>query len=122
MKSPDLMTRDELVDEVHFLRGEIYAIQTRQRNVALHDAFGLTRGEARVILALYDAKGRALSIDQIIIAIYGHESDVSSNIISVHLCRVRKRVGASWTANHWGHGYSMTADGLAAVRAALEAS
>ena len=120
MKAPEDMSRADLEAEVHYLRGELGLVHDQGKVWRLQSVHGITGAEARTLLALYRAKGRVMTVRQILDAVSPDgSSDVNSNNVAVWLSRVRKRVGDGWTASHWGRGYSMTTAGLAAVREAL---
>ena len=46
--------------------------------------------------------------------------DRASNLISVWVCRLRKKIGSDAIENQWDGKYALTAIGIAKVKAALE--
>lgn len=82
--------------------------------------FGLTRAQAKLCQALYDAAGRVVprcTLEKVALTEAGYEG--GSNVLSVHICRVRAKLGSTTIDTAEG-GYAMTPVGRALVYTALK--
>lgn len=79
--------------------------------------FKLTRSEAKIAQALYDASGRV--VPRSTLETIALSEETQSNTLSVHICRLRGKIGKGCidTAEH---GYAMTPTGRALVYTALK--
>lgn len=78
-------------------------------------------GAAKLIAALYDARGRTMTRPQLSDALpstLGH-TERSDKIIDVWVCHARKSLGKDAIENVWGRGYRLTPIGMARVAAIL---
>ena len=100
-------------DRVEFLLYVIELMRPDQPNHVVDDMVrGLTPNERRVLICLYEAKGAARSIDQIISVCWAHkiaQDEVPSHkIIAVVICKLRKKLPDDWKIeNIWGRGYRL---------------
>lgn len=77
-------------------------------------------GGVRVILALFAAKGRAMSRDQLLEAIppfRGGDDERQPKIVDVWVCWARKAIGRDAISSVWGRGYQLTKAGVERVAA-----
>lgn len=122
-RSPELMTREELEEEVAYLRGELGMTRNAAVEGILRSAFKIAPSEVTLLLALYRARGKVLSREQLNEAVppkWSRVEDRASNLISVWVCRLRKKIGSDAIENQWDGKYALTATGIAKVQAALE--
>lgn len=122
MKAPEDMSREELEEEVAFLRDELGLSKQGARAAALVTAFGVTAMEAQLIAVLFGAKGRPVSnlILEERLETARNKGGSRPGFIGVYVCRLRKYLGPLSITNVWGQGYAMSPEGLAKVSAALE--
>lgn len=83
-------------------------------NLASHEAiFGgqvvkLARREFAVLRALLDEPGTVMSKRQIEEKLYGWDAEVESNTVDVHICQLRKKLGAGFIETLRGVGYRIS--------------
>jgi DNA-binding response OmpR family regulator len=97
---------------------------TADEHRAMKEAFGLQGNEASILLALYRAHGRCVSIENLLqarIKDYAKHGGTDA-VLKVYIVRIRKKVGKEAVANNWGVGYSITPEGITTVKAALTAA
>lgn len=115
---------EELQEEVAYLRSEL-GLRARATDLqALRETFGLTGNEARVALILARANGRTVMRAQIEEAMPARSGvdDRCSNLVSVVVNNVRRKIGKEHIPTAWAAGYAMTAAGRALVLGALAES
>lgn len=81
-------------------------------------------GTARFVLALYGARGRAMSSQQLLDAIpprWGGDDERLPTIVRVWASSARKTLGKDAISTAWGSGYRLTPEGMARVGAILAA-
>jgi DNA-binding response OmpR family regulator len=125
MKPPAEMTREELVDEVTYLRELAYG-EMRDHDIdTLRRRLRVSPHEARVLLCLYRSC-RAVSkelIDLHLPLTGGHERSTQTNNVPVHVSRLRAKLGrgaiVTSGASHLYLGYRMTDAGRQVVADAL---
>lgn len=124
MKSPDTMTREELEEEVAYLRGELGLTISAAAVGAVKAATGMSDGPARVLLALYHSKGRPLAKYQILDAAPAQrtERDRDPKLADVWINRIREAAGHDTVRTIWGRGHAITPDGIIVVDRALKAA
>jgi len=66
---------------------------------------GLGANEYRVLLALFESRGRVLSRDQLQGRLYGGDSDVGSNTVAVYVHQLRRKLGDDVVVTEVGFGY-----------------
>src|ERR1019366_10316146 len=116
MKSPDLMTLDELRCEVQFWRSEFGLQRDAEFERLLVEGCGLTPGQARIVAVLHAAKGRVLTMFQIIDAVYPSRSEKpAGNTVSALLSGAHRRTRVRWATPVWGRGYVISHAGRAAI-------
>lgn len=119
---------DELEDRIAWLESELGI----QRNLDLVSRIAATIkdhglqskrfGAAKLISALYLAKGRPLTTLQLMEAMpprdFG-EDERLPKIVTVYVCYARKHLGRGIIETIWGKGYRLTDEGVAMVDAIL---
>jgi DNA-binding response OmpR family regulator len=111
----------ELQEEVAYLKAELGLVEDREKVDRLRAAYGLSPGSARLLLALYAAKGALRTTYQLLDAIppvSGSDRDVS--LVSVWVCHLRRAMGRDVVKNSFGLGYRVTETGMEQVRAVIE--
>ena len=120
-KRPEDMTREELVEEVAYLRSELGATTDHDRD-KLIAALRTTLAEARILSALYAARGRPVSNWRLAEAappgrMTADRNDVAA--VKVWISRIRRKLGADAVLTIHGLGYALSPAGMAIVDAAL---
>lgn len=112
---------EELKAEIAWLRSELGLAHEATELMKLHTAFRLAKAEGVLVLALYRAKSM-LSKEQLIdrVPVVSRSGDWDTQVVAVHVCRIRKKIGKDTIQNQFGVGYWMTAVGKARIKAALE--
>ena len=116
MKSPHAMTREELEEEVVYLREEVSATY----DIAQFDflrKLGLRAGPARMLLALRRAAPRAMTKTQLLEIGQHPHGEPLLKMVDVYISHIRKLVGFEGIETVWGHGYFMTTIGVRAMDA-----
>lgn len=121
MKRPEDMTREELEEEVAYLRGELGPADDHDRD-KLRLTFGTTLAETCLLSALYAANGRPLSYWLLAESfpptrMNDDRNDVGA--VKIWISRIRKKLGADTVRTIYGRGYAITPQGIALVDAAL---
>jgi DNA-binding response OmpR family regulator len=121
MKSPELMTRRELEDEVAYLRDELRPADNGEQG-RLMAALKTTAAETRILLALYAGKGRPVSNWRLSEAspparMTADRNDIA--VLKIWISRIRRKLGADAVQTVYGIGYALTPEGAARVKAAL---
>jgi len=110
---PVKMTRQQLEDEVLYLRGEL---GMRDDQIArLGHAFKLTPQEAYVLSTLYAARGKIIKDGFILDNLPRWRTrDRDENTVKVYIHRIRKRFAPMTVIETAGwHGYRLTSLGIA---------
>lgn len=111
---------EELEAEVAVLKGELGLSLDAGQLVAVRAAYGLSKGQARVVLALYLAGGKPLSRFVLERALRGDDADpYENNTIAQFALQVRARIGRDFIETVNGLGYMMPPASLARVLAVL---
>lgn len=121
MKRPEDMTREELVEEVVYLRSELGPAADHDRD-RLVIAFRTTLAETCILSALYAGKGHPVSNWRLADAAPAGRMTADRNDIAavkVWISRLRKKLGADAISTTFGLGYALTPRGIALVDAAL---
>ncbi len=115
---PDRMSREDLIAEVKYWRGE--AFDDDPLAVVLRNVFSNLRPiDARLLSVLYTAKGRALSVHFIndwLPEPKGSRSSASA--IRVRIFLLRTKIGRDAIENHYG-GYGLSPAGINLVSRAI---
>lgn len=121
MKRPEDMEREELEEEVAYLRSELGITDDATSIAALRDTYGLPPAASRVLMSLYLARGRVLSKDQISdsLPVVTRDTWSERKLADVYVCRIRAKIGHAAIKTAWGAGYYLTPEGIAKVDAAL---
>ena len=112
---------EAMAHELDALRREVRGEGDVVRLGTLCATLNLTRAHATVVMALYEAKGRAVSrqrIEGLTSRLDGYESNTVSTMIS----RIRSQIGRDLIETVWGLGYRLTIKGQSRVCDALEAA
>ena len=116
MKPVGQMDRDALEAEVLFWRSEFGLQRDAEFERVLTEGCGLTLGQARIVAALYGAKGRVLTRFQIVEAAWQSRSEKpTAEAVSVLLSIAHRRTGIRWATNVWGRGYVISHAGRDAI-------
>lgn len=120
-KRPEDMTREELEEEVAYLRREMGVAEHADLIWRLRSRFRISPGAIEMLLALYRAGGKTLNKSQLEFAVdaEGARDRDYGNIVNVYVCRIRKALGDDAIGTHWGRGFRLTPEGIALVDAAL---
>ena len=79
------------------------------RSVTVHNApVALTPREFAVLEVLLENSGRVVSKSRLEEALYAWDEEVESNVVEVHIHRLRKKLGAKFIRTVRGVGYAMT--------------
>lgn len=114
---------EELREEIRFLKREIAVEDSEELIDRLRLYHHLQPAEARILAALYCAKGRVLSVYQLdeLCPLISATEDRDIKHVNIRICRLRKKLGAEAIQNVWGRGYCITDLGRLQVEEALEA-
>jgi len=122
MKRPEDMTRDQLIEEVAYLRSELGLLRDDDEIARLRRAYPMHRGAARLIMALRAAGHRGLTyhqLDEAIPQVKGTGGERDLKVLTVWAHYARKAVGSGVIETIWGKGLRLTPHGIALVDAAL---
>lgn len=116
MKAVEDMSREELEEEVAYLRGELGLQKAAVRSAKLAD-HGLTGLESALLVALYGANGRPLSrlVCEERMQAARHGGGESLHVVNVYISKLRTKLGADVISNTREVGYALTDVGLAKV-------
>jgi DNA-binding response OmpR family regulator len=114
---------DRLEEENVYLKSEL-GLQVEAGHLAeVMTAFKATHGEARMIMALYRARARAVSREQLFDVLPGHDHGVGQDstfkVVDTLMVRVRRKLGDDAVTTLHGVGYRMSEAGSARVAAVL---
>lgn len=96
--TPLLLWRDIEIDP---------SAQTVTRNGSRID---LSASEFRILLSLFESRGRVLSRDQLQDRLYGDETDIGSNTVAVYIHQLRRKLGDGVVVTVIGFGYRIGDD------------
>lgn len=65
----------------------------------------LSANEFRILLALFESRGRVLSRDQLHDRLYGDEAEINSNTVAVFVHQLRRKLGDDVVLTEHGFGY-----------------
>lgn len=71
----------------------------------------LSAHEFRLLLALFESRGRVLSRDQLQDRLYGADTDIGSNTVAVFVHQLRRKLGDDVVKTELGFGYRAGEDG-----------
>lgn len=113
----------ELEEEVAWLRSELGIRADAEQGNRLRSAFSVTPGEAAVLMRLYAAGGRLVTLSQLCQAApsmdeAGERDDL--RIMRVYVSRIRKKMGVGAILLAYGRGYSLSPEAQARVRSVVE--
>lgn len=103
----------ELECEVAYLKEELGQMRHAGRLATITSRAGISRSMAAIVLALYDVAGRPMTNIQIyeITREFGTKDDVDLRILGVHVCGIRKAIGADCIETIHGYGYRLSKGG-----------
>jgi DNA-binding winged helix-turn-helix (wHTH) protein len=108
---------DLALEELATLRKSLGLARDYELDYAFSRKWGLTSSEGRVLLLLFNAKGRVVSKDAIQDGLYFdrvEEPDIK--IVDVFIHKIRVKIGPDRILTAWGRGYSLSVEGLAACQ------
>lgn len=111
----------ELETEIAYLRDVLGIVQTASHLTTLRRQWGLTKTEARVVLALYRRSPGALTKDALLSILYSERpnDEPIGNVISVYICKIRAKFPEHWVCTSWSVGYFLSDDGRSALNLAF---
>lgn len=112
---------ETLREEVAYLKGELALALSDDKLARLRRVTGVTPAEAKILLTLYQARGRfcaAYILDEAAPAVSAIDRNLKH--VDVRICRIRKKIGKAAIENSWGNGYRITDLGRLVVEEALE--
>ena len=65
----------------------------------------LSNSEFRILLALFESRGRVLTRDQLQDRLYGDDADIGSNTVAVYVHQLRRKLGDGVVLTEHGYGY-----------------
>ena len=103
---------ERLREELIQARNETRARVTSRLYAELRQA-GMTTSMAWIAMQLFHAQGRVVSEEFILEnrPIMSDSAFGDSRVVKVHICRLRKVMGADTILTHWGRGYSLAETG-----------
>lgn len=104
---------ENLREKVAYLESELGLADEATLSADFHQMRGLTQIQVRILMALYRAHGRILSVSQLI-DLTGLDT-MRIELMRVHIFNLRRRVGKDVIANSWSLGYRITPQGMAVV-------
>lgn len=113
---------EELEEENAYLRSELGMNATEGNIVAILRRWpSLTRSHAHLLIGLYYARNRFLTLEQIeaILPKRDHILDRDASVVKVRVSQTRKAVGFHAIGIIWGRGHTLTEEGVSLVREAL---
>lgn len=66
---------------------------------------GLSAHEFRLLVALFESRGRVLSRDQLQDRLYGDDTEIGSNTVAVYVHQLRRKLGDGVVVTELGFGY-----------------
>jgi len=109
----------DLEERVAWLESELRLTRDAGRIDALRVGLGVTPAEARMLLALAQARGVIRIPTLAYIVSPRCEESAGDKVVCVHVCHIRARLGPGLIRNAWGDGYAITPAGADLVREAL---
>ncbi|HWE98844.1 MAG TPA: winged helix-turn-helix domain-containing protein [Caulobacteraceae bacterium] len=110
--------REDLIDRILWLESEVGFSLSSHERARIADKLRLTPKHTRLLLALYRARGRVLSVAQLIDTT-DCETE-SRKAIVIMVCHIRDAHGDDVIRTHPTLGYSITAKGIALVEHCLK--
>ena len=108
---------EELREEVRQLRRELaYEIKASDAD-RVRIVFGLSRQAGKIVWSLYQARGRRLTAEALLLQL---DSEGEDQLIKVQVSRIRRAMGRSFIDTYWGSGYALSEVGRLQVEEALE--
>jgi two-component system OmpR family response regulator len=65
----------------------------------------LSASEFRILLALFESRGRVLTRDQLQGRLYGDDAEIGSNTVAVYVHQLRRKLGDGVVLTEHGFGY-----------------
>lgn len=108
-------TLESLREEIRWLRSELGQLEDLQLITELRQNFGIPVGAARVLEALYRAKGRTVDNDRLLQMI---NSEGDRRLIAVRICQIRSILGRDAVETIWHCGSRLGEPGRRAIELA----
>lgn len=117
-----VMPQDELVELAAYYEDLLGVNENLERQLTLKKAFSLPGGPAWLLSRLAAADGRLLRKEALIDHLPANDSahERQDKLVDVHMCRLRKAIGADAIETVWGVGWRLTPVGRLRVKRALE--
>lgn len=121
LTDPEKMSREDLIEEVVYLRREAQFQRHDERIGALMADLALTNNQARVVLALF-VQRRPCSRQRLesVTVRADRAHDVIPRGMDVLVCHARRKLGAGSILNQRSVGYSLSEEGRTRVAAVLD--
>ncbi len=116
---------EELEEEVAYLKGELGELTNTTREYETRKRLGLKPQECKLLAALYSARRSGFVAGGYLLDIIEANGKKKTELndpqrsLLVYIHRIRKQLGRDAIENVWGHGYRLTATGVAVYEAAL---
>ena len=112
---------EQLKEENADLKRRVNLVANTEAEMTLQAAFHLPPLDARYLYLLYLRRGRPLTTDAALDALYPHEADrPEDKITNVLVCRLRDVIGFDNIVTLRGVGYYLTADMISRIDALLD--
>lgn len=124
MMLPHKMSREQLEEEVVYLRGELALVQDRRALGFVAATLSLSPNEAILLVAMANANGRVVMRQHLFDAMERADRNYepAEKNLDVYICRLRKKLPPASIRNSWGIGYSLVGEGLALIRGVMDAT
>lgn len=112
--------RDDLKERVRSLRADLGLSENIALETALRNTHRLTPAESKIVRALYQAKGRVLSVDGLLEAVpptWSNERDHS--VLAAWVSKIRAKIGHGAILTAYAKGFMISPTGIALVEALL---
>ena len=110
----------DLEERVAWLESELGLIESETAVHKLRQTLGFGNAAARLLFALYQAKGRVLT-RPFVEDFLGTECVTPRKLIDLYVYRIRKVLGREALETAWGTGYALSSIGRERVREVLAA-
>lgn len=121
VKHPSKMSRDELEEEVHYLRGQASAQVHDERLGCLMADYNLTPNEARLALGMF-ISNRPVTRERVLAITLPQDraKELSYKLPDVVVHRVRTKLGKAALITHVGIGWSLSEEGRRLLAACFD--
>lgn len=122
LQTPDVRLADRLVavtEERDHYKRELGILRDSDDEALVGSRLGLTEREAAMLMILYARRGRVVTKEALLVAMYIGRDEPDMKIIDVFICRVRKKIGPACIDTVWTRGVILTPAGVARVEEAM---